>query len=539
MSSVQARIQILLVSMNRVRGVDPNRTSACPLNANLWTNWRPIFTEKLRDATRAETTSKTPSERSSESEALQFDKEDGEVNETSALSSKKTSLEEGSVDEGIDLIDHPAEAGANGSTLKRPQSKEDRDQFANQVNKKLQDWLEKAMTLAQQEKEKLKANENFTTSEREEFKDDSLDSDESDGNKDKEPKRLRRNLFNKLSFLRRGDKSKGKHRHRRSRSMHDITISLESERQFQDGVTVEQSETATEQAEIMSRRSSTVTRSRSLYNVGHTRNKNRRKEVKEAEDIPAAEKDVATTETAAEPAHVVTERSTIVNSSSKDFGNSANFGETPTKAERPKASTSPRKKQSGNKSLKPSTPKKRLRRLPTDLPFFYTPEAEKSGKRRGNSEQTQTESPSRNRKKLFSQNGVIYTGMENSFYTEEANNDRKLRKTSSSTLPYPRILVNECSNYFFGDRIESEVTLFYQNAPSAASPLRRFASMDSFLNAKDLQDCEGTEPNVSNYYSNELSPDDGADHHLLRRGSADQPSYPSPPAHVWEMEVTI
>lgn len=493
------------------------------------------FTEKLRDATRAEATSKTPSERSSESEAPHSDKEDGEVNETSALSSKKTSLEEGSVDEGIDLIDHPAEVGPNGSSLKRPPSKEDRDQFANQVNKKLQDWLEKAMTLAQQEKENLKANENFTTCESEEFKFDSFDSDEGDGNRDKEPKRLKRNLFNKLSFLRRGDKSKGKHGHRRSRSMHDITISLESERQFQDGATVEQSETATEQAEIMSRRPSTVIRSRSLYNVGHTRNKNRRKEMKEAEDVLAAEKDVATTETAVEPAHVVTQRSTIVNSSSQDFANSANFGETPARAERPKVSTSPTKQQLGNKNLKPSTSKKRLRRLLTDLPFFYTPEAEKSAKGQETSEQTQTESPSRNRKKLFSPNGVIYTGLENSFYTEEANKDRKLRKTSSNTLPYPRILVNESSNYFFGDRIESEVTLFYPNA----SPLRRCASMDSFLNAKELQDCEETEPNVSSYYSNELSPDDVTDHHLLRRGSADQPWYPSPPAHAWEMEVTI
>ena len=493
------------------------------------------FTEKLRDATKAEAQSKTPSERSSESEAPHSDKEDGEVKQSSsALSSKKTSLEDGSLDEGIDLVDHPTEVIPNDSEVKRRRSKEDRDEFANQVNRKLHDWLEKAMTLAQQEKEKLEASGKLTTSEGEELKYDSLDSDESDGNKDKEPKKLRRNLFNKLSLLRRGDKSRAKYKHRRTRSMHDMTISLESERQQNDGAVV-QSESTTEQDERKSRRPSTVTRSRSLYNVGHTQNKNRTKDVKEAEDVPVSDKDLETNPPDPMPKQEVTQRSQIVNSSSKDFDSSANVGK-----EKPKASNTPREKPSENKHVKRSTPKNRLRRLPTDLPIFYSPEAEKPCNTTPDStKQTDTQIPSQNRKQLFSQNGVIYAGMEDSFYTEKTGGDIKMKKADSHALPYPRILVNESSNYFFGNRIEGEVTLVYPSAQSPPSSLRRFASMDSFLSSKDLQDCEAPEPNGTSNHSNELLRDDMAENRLLRRVSDDQSLGRSPPSHVWDMEVII
>lgn len=498
------------------------------------------FTEKLRDATKAEARSKTPSERSSESEAPHSDKEDGEVKQSSsALSSKKTSLEDGSVDEGIDLVDHPTEVITNDSGVKQRRSKEHRDEFANQVNKKLHDWLEKAMTLAQQEKEKLEASGKLTTSEREELKYDSLDSDESDGNKDKEPKKLRRNLFNKLSLLRRGDKSRAKYKHRRTRSMHDVTISLESERQ-QDDDAVVQSESTTEEAERKSRRPSTVTRSRSLYNVGHTQNKNRTKDVKEAEDVPVSDKDLETNTPDPMPKQEVTQRSQVINSSSKDFDSSANVGKTLVTAEKPKASNTPREKPSENKNVKRLTPKKRLRRLPTDLPIFYSPEAEKSCNTTPEStKQTDTQIPPLNRKQLFSQNGVIYAGMEDSFYTEKTGGDIKMKKADSHALPYPRILVNESSNYFFGNRIEGEVTLVYPSAPTPPSSLRRFASMDSFLNSKDLQDCEAPEPNGISNHSNKLLPDDIAENRLLRRVSDDQSPGTSPPSHVWDMEVTI
>lgn len=499
------------------------------------------FTEKLRDATKAEARSKTPSERSSESEAPHSDKEDGEVKQSSLeLSSKKTSLEDGSVDEGIDLVDHPTEVIPNDSEVKRRRSKEDRDEFANQVNKKLHDWLEKAMTLAQQEKEKLEASGKLTTSEGEELKYDSLDSDESDGNKDKEPKKLRRNLFNKLSLLRRGDKSRAKYKHRRTRSMHDMTISLESERQLDDGAVV-QSESTTEQDERKSRRPSTVTRSRSLYNVGHIQNKNRTKDVKEAEDVPVSDKNLDTNPPDPMPKQEVTQRSQIVNSSSKDFDSSAYVGKTLVTEEKPKASNTPREKPSENKNVKRSTPKKRLRRLPTDLPIFYSPEAEKPCNSTPEStKQTDTQIPSQNRKQLFSQNGVIYAGMEDSFYTEKTGGDIKMKKADSHALPYPRILVNESSNYFFGNRIEGEVTLVYPSAQSPPSSLRRFASMDSFLSSKDLQDFEAPEPNGTSNHSNELLPDDMAENRFLRRVSDDQSLLGrSPPSHVWDMEVII
>ena len=496
------------------------------------------FTEKLRDATKAEAASKTPSERSSESEAPHSDKEDGEVKQSSStLSSKKTSLEDGSVDEGIDLVDHPAEVITNNSAVNRRRSKENRDEFANQVNKKLQDWLKKAMTLAQQEKEKLEASGNTITSEGEELKYDSLDSDESDGNKDKEPKRLRRNLFNKLSLLRRGDKSRAKYKHRRTRSMHDVTISVESERQ-QEGGAVEQSERTTEQDERNSRHPSTVTRSRSLYNVGHTQNKNRTMDVKEAEDITVSDKDLETNTPVPVAKQEVTQPSQIVNSSSKDFGSSDKFGKTLViTAEKPKASNRPREKPSESKNVKRSTPKKRLRRLPTDLPIFYSPEAEESCNTSPEStKQTDTQIPSRDRKQLFSQNGVIYAGMEDSFYTEQTGGDIKLKKADSHALPYPRILVNESSHYFFGNRIEGEVTLVYPSAPASTPPLRRFASVDSFLNCKDLQDCETPALNGTNNHGNKYSM---AENSFLRRVSNDQSPCSSPPSDVWDMEVTI
>ena len=508
------------------------------------------FTEKLRDATRAEASSKTPSERSSESDAPHSDKEDGEVQRpTSELSSKKPSLEVGSVDEGIDLVDHPAEVPPTDSEVKRSQRKEDREEFANQVNRKLQDWLEKAMTLAQ--KEKMAANENFTTSESEGPKYDSLDSDESDGIREKEPKKLRRNLFSKLSLLRRGDRSRAKYRHRRSRSMHDVTFTLENERQFQDGDAVEKSATGTALTERKSRRPSTVTRSRSLYHVASSQSKHRKKQVKEAEDVRTTARDQET-ETCAPvpmPDKVTVQRSHIATSSSKEYDRAVNSEDTtmalrrlsddaPTAAEKSEVSTTPRHQQSGTKNGKRSTPKKRLCRLPTDLPFFYTPKSdEKPNNKQQNAKQTNTQSPSRNvRQKLFSQNGVVYTGMQDIFYTEKASEDRKLKKTASNTLPYPRILVNESSNYFFGNRIEGEVTLVY---PSASPPLRRFASMDSFLNSKDLHDCESPAPNGSSHYGKELAVDDAARNNLFRRVSDDLTPCPSPPPHVWEMEVTI
>lgn len=529
---------------SRSRGTSESHDRA-PVQRESLDQLEAYFTEKLRDATRAEA-SKTSSERSSESEAPHSDKEDGDLQQpNSELSSKKTSLEVGSVDEGIDLVDHPIHEGLpTDSEGKRAHSKEDRDEFANQVNIKLQVWLEKAMTLAQKEKDNFLENEHFTTSESEELKYDSLDSDGSDGNKDKEPKRIKRNIFNKLSFLRRGHNHRRKFRHRRTRSMHDVFFTLESERQFQDGDAAMQPETSAAEEEKKSRRPSTVTRSRSLYNVGRTRSKNSSKQVKEADDLPTTTKYRETNAPVPMPEHVEIQRSDIVTSSSKETESTpARRDETPTTAERPEVNTTPKHQQSEDKKGKHlTTPKTRLCRLPTDLPFFYSPEPEKSCDRQENVKQTNTQSLTRNRKKLFSQNGVIYTGMEDSFYTEKPREDKKLKKTTSNTLPYPRILVNESCDYFFGNRIEGHVTLVYPDASppgSPVSPLRRFASMDSFLNSKDLQDCEAPGTNGSSHYGNELLADGAARNHLLRRVSDDQSPCPSPPSHVWDMEVTI
>ncbi|XP_029209597.2 uncharacterized protein LOC114973361 isoform X4 [Acropora millepora] len=484
------------------------------------------FTEKLRDATRAERASKTPSEKSSESEVIHSDKEDGEGKERNlSLSSQKPSVEVVSVDEGIDLIDHPL----NGS-VKRPKSKEDRDQFANQVNKKLQDWLEKAMMLAQKEKGNLHAS--FATSESEEFKYDSHDSDESDGNKDKEPQKIKRNLFNKLSFLRRGEKSRGKNnRHRRTRSMHDVTVALENELNDQDFEESTQSETTTAQGE---RKSSTVTRTRSLHTIGQTRNKGRSKQVKEAEDMKTAGKDLHSTTKANETA----EGELDLQQPNKDNSFETASKETPWKTENFKTErTTPRIQLSDKKTLKSSDSKKRLGRLPTNLPMFYHPDKLKYCTTQETTHQNDTESPSLNRKKFVSQNGVIYTGMEDSFYTEKKNG-KKLRKTSSDTVPYPGIFTDEGSNYFFGDRFVGEVTLVY---PSISPPgtLRRCASVDSFLNAKELQDSYESESNCSCHYGNSLTPDDAMSHHMSRRASDDQSVNSSYQPHIWDTEVII
>lgn len=463
------------------------------------------FTEKLRDATRANN-SKTPSERSSESDAPQSDKEDVESSQPSSeLSSKKVSLEVGMADEGTDVVDHPPEVLTADIEVKRPQLTEDREEFANQVNKKLHDWLEKAMALS--EREKMTTNENFTAIDSDEAKYDSLDSDEGDHNRAKEPKRIKRNLFSKLSLLRRGDK-RAKYKHRRTRSMHDVTFSLESERSLQNQD--EQNATAIETEEKTRRPS--VTRSRSMYNVTLPRAKGHRKrQAKEAEDVPqtphAAQIQAGVTipdEKAIETSHVVT-------ASSKDYYNVHDSRKFPPTTAKPEVSTTPNRQMSENKNVKRSAQKTRLCRLPTDLPFFYTPETEKTCTRvaEKHSKKTNTQK----KKKLFPKNSAICTGTREIFYNEKASDAKKLRKTCSNTLPHPRILVNESTNYFFGttpDNSKSQgETLCYQGVSPPLAPLRRFVSVDSFLDSKDLQDCEEPGANGPSSYGNELLADDG------------------------------
>lgn len=455
------------------------------------------FTEKLRDATRGNA-SKTPSERSSESDAHHSDKEDGELSQPPSEScSKKISLEVGMDDEEIDVADHPPEVLPTDAEVKRPQLKEDREEFANQVNKKLHDWLEKAMALS--EREKMTTNENFTTFDSDETKYDSLDSDESDCNKEKEPKRIKRNLFSKLSLLRRGDKARAKYKHRRTRSMHDVTFSLESERSLQNQ---EDQNTTTTQTEEKLRRPS-VTRSRSMYNVTLPRNKDHRKrQVKEAEDVPQASHATGTQTCVTVPDEKAIQTSHVVTTSSKDYCNVPDsIKSAPKLMPKPEVSTTPNRQTSENKNVKQSAQKTRLCRLPTDLPFFYTPQTEKPCTRVAGQHSRQTNT--QNRMKLFPKNSANCTRMEEIFYNEKTSDARKLRKACSNTLPHPRILVNDSTNYFFGttpDNNKSEgETLFYQGVSPPLTPLRRFASVDSFLDSKDLQDCE----DGSSRYGNE------------------------------------
>lgn len=98
--------------------------------------------------------------------------------------------------------------------------------------------------------------------------------------------------------------------------------------------------------------------------------------------------------------------------------------------------------------------------------------------------------------------------------------------------------MNESSNYFFGDRYVGEVTLVY---PSLSPPgsLRRCASMDSFLNTKDLHDCQGPESSRSYQYGNDLLPDDAGSNHMFRPLSDDQAIHSPTQAHIWDTEVTI
>ena len=459
------------------------------------------FTEKLRDATIANT-SKTPSERSSKSDALLSDREDGELSQPpSELSSKKSSSETGMVDEGIDVVDHPTEVLPTDAEVKRPQLKEDREEFANQVNKKLHDWLEKAMALSEREN-------NSATVDSDEAKYDSLDSDESDYNKEKEPKRIKRSLFSKLSLLRRGDKSRPKYKHRRTKSMHDVRISLENELSFQDQE-IQNPTMVTAPNEDKVRRPS-VTRSRSMYNVTLPRSKNdSKRQVREAENVPqmsnAAQAETSTTlpdDKRIQVSHVVTTSSAdychVTEKSSPALLN-------------PEMNTTPNRQTSGNKNIKRSAQKTRLCRLPTDLPFFYTPQAEKSLPCSRVTDQHCKKTKSQDRMKRFPKNSAKCTGMEGIFYSEKADDSRKLRKACSNTLPLPRILVNESTNYFFGttsknNKSEGE-TLFYQGDSPRLTPLRRYASVDSFLDSKD---CEEPRTNGSCRYGNELSVDDAA-----------------------------
>lgn len=476
------------------------------------------FTEKLRDATKANP-SKTPSERSSESDAPHSDKEDSEISQLSSeLSSKKISLEAAMVDEGIDVVDHPPEVLPMDPEAKRPQLKEDRDEFANQVNKKLQDWLARAMAISEREK----TNENLTTSESDGTRCDSLDSDESDNNKEKEPKGIKRNLFSKLSLLRRGDKSHWKYKHRRTKSMHDVTFSFESERSVQDNE-VENPPTATAQIEDKSRRPS-VTRSRSMYNVVphtlHTRNKNRRKrQVKETEDAVPQASHGAETLPVTFPDEKSIQYSRVVTSSSKDYCNAPDSMKSPTTMPKPEVHTTPSRQTPKDKTAKRSALRRRLCRLPTDLPMFYTPVAGKSDDCNRATEQNSQQTNTHNRIKLFSKNS---TGIKDIFYSGKPSDNRKLKKACSNTLPHPRILVNESTNYFFGatpnnNKSEREdAALCYQGVSPPLAPLRRVASVDSFLNSKDLHDCEEPRSNGSRHYGNELLADDAVRKNLFR-----------------------
>lgn len=475
------------------------------------------FTEKLRDATIANT-SKTPSERSSESEAPPSDKEDGELSQPpSELSSKKTSSETGMIDEGIDVVDHPTEVLPTDAEVKRPQLKEHREEFANQVNKKLQDWLEKAMALS--EREKITTNENFATFDSDEAKYDSLDSDESDCSKEKEPKRIKRNLFSKLSLLRRGDRSRPKYKHRRTKSMHDVTFSLESERSLQDQE-VQNPTTTTAQNEDKLRRPS-VTRSRSMHNVTLPRSKNHSKrQVKEAEDVPQTSHTAEAQTPITLPDDKTIQASHVVTTSSKDYCNVTVSKKSSPTLLNPEMNMTPNHQTSGNKNVKRSAQKTRLCRLPTDLPLFYTPQAEKSLTCTRVADQHCKQTKAQDRIKLFPKNSANCTGMEEIFYNEKANDTRKLRKACSNTLPHPRILVNESTNYFFGttpnnNKCEGE-TLFYQGDSPTLTPLRRFASVDSFLDSKDLQNCEESRTNGSCRYGNELLVDDAVGKNMFR-----------------------
>ena len=466
------------------------------------------FTEKLRDATIANT-SRTPSERSSESEAPLSDKEDGELNQPpSELSSKKSSLETGMVDEGIDVVDHPAEVLPMDAEVKRPQLKEDREEFASQVNKKLQDWLEKAMALSEREK-------NSATFDSDEAKYDPLDSDESDYNKDKEPKPMKRNFFSKLSLLRRGDRSRPKYRHRRTKSMHDVTFSLENELSFQDQEI--QNPTTTAQNEDKSRRPS-VTRSRSMHNVTLPRSKNHSKrQVKEAEDVTQTSNTAQAQTPITLPDDKGIQASHVVKTSSKDYCNVTVPEKSSSTLLNPEINTIPNRQTPANKNVKRSA---RLCRLPTDLPFFYTPQAEKCLPCSRVADKHCKQTKSQDKMKRFPKNSANCTGMEEMFYNGKAADTRTLRKACSNTLPHPRILVNESTNYFFGttpnnNKSEGE-TLFYQGDSPKLTPLRRFASVDSFLDSKDLQDCE--EPRTSGpcRYGKELSVDDAIRRKMCR-----------------------
>lgn len=455
------------------------------------------FTEKLRDATIANT-SKTPSERSSESDALLSDKEDGELTQPpSEMSSKKSSSDTGIVDEGIDVVDHPNEVLPTDAEVKRPQLKEDREEFANQVNKKLQDWLEKAMALSEREK-------NSATFDSDEAKYDSLDSDESDYNKEKEPKRIKRNLFSKLSLLRRGDRSRPKYKHRRTKSMHDVTFSLENELSFQDQE-IQNPMTATVQNEDKLRRPS-VTRSRSMHNVTLPRSKNHSKrQVREAEDVPQMLQTAQAETSTTLPDDIRIQVSHVVTTSSKDYCHMSE--ESSPALLNPEINTTPNRQTFGSKNDKRSAQKTRLCRLPTDLPFFYTPQAEKSLPCSRVTDQHCKQTKSQDRMKRFPKN----SGMKEIFYNEKAGDSRKLRKACSNTLPHPRILVNDSTNFFFGttpknNKSEGE-TLFYQGDSPTLTPLRRCASVDSFLDSKD---CEEPRTNGSCCYGNELSVDDAA-----------------------------
>ena len=480
------------------------------------------FTEKLRDATRANA-SKSPSERSSESEAPHSDREDAELSHVSSeMSSKKISLEIGIADEGVDIVDGPSEVLPMESEVKRSPLMEDREEFASQVNRKLQDWLAKATALS--EREKTEPSDNLTTYDSEGAKYDSPDSDESDYNKDKEPKRMRRNLFSKLSLLRRGDKAKFKHR--RTKSMHDVTFLGENDYSLQD-LEAENSQKAITQTEKKSRRLS-VTRSLSMYNVTLPRSKSTKtRQVKEAEDLSQAtlnaEKPLKPQSTHVVETHtpvilpnkgsIVT--SQVISTSSKDYCSALdakNLSVASAKRELNKTRHS-----AGDTNVKLFVQKKRLRRLPTNLPFFYTPEAADA-----RSCNTDTKKPPRkNDAQIKTKQLTNNPPMEEIFYNEKKSDSRKLKKACSNTLSCPRILVNESTHHFFGTTQENghgdsdKGTLFYQG--SSQSPLRRFPSVDSFLNyTKDLQGCEEPRANGSCNYGHELGTDDATRKNLFR-----------------------
>ena len=433
------------------------------------------FSEKLRDVTKAKA-SKTPSERSSESDVPHSDKEDNDSKRSGTeASSAKQSLVKGFADDIIDVVDHfTIPKSSSDPELKLTQLKEGREEFANQVNRKLQQWLTKAVALSIQEGIASTVED---TSGSEDSKDDCLESDDSDSNKSRRTKvKLKRNILSKLSFLRRGNKQRMKFKHRRTRSLHDIAFPFENEYHFDDNEDEPLKNSAKSEQLAQTSRRPSVSRSKSMHEVARGLGRGGR----EMETVANPE-GTHVTDTVPDGPTIQWPHAVTGSSNENCDTRTSSMETSPTTAlsltnlEVCTIATSLQNMECN--TANPVPQKRRLFCFPTNHPIFYEPDNEKPAAG------AVAQRSLRHEKQLLpNKNEIFYSDTHVHCKVKKAPSEPQQFKNTRTKFVSGTPSIADVS----GQRNKA-VELFYQGSSSDSTSLRRFASHDSFLDVRDLQ----------------------------------------------------